>query len=45
VRGQTATTLEPGVRLGRFTVTRFLGAGGMGAVYAAQDPELDRTVA
>src|SRR5688572_14785155 len=45
LRGKPATSLEPGVRLGRFTVTRLLGAGGMGAVYAAQDPELDRVVA
>ncbi len=34
-----------GERIGRFTVTRFLGAGGMGVVYEARDPTLERTVA
>jgi serine/threonine-protein kinase len=35
---------EP-VRLGRFEVSSRLGAGGLGAVYAAHDPSLDRKVA
>jgi len=39
---------EPIVRgslLGRFTVLDLLGAGGMGVVYSAFDPELDRRIA
>ena len=37
--------LRPGQRLGRYVVLWELGRGGMGAVYAAFDPQLDRKVA
>ncbi|MBX7081089.1 MAG: serine/threonine-protein kinase [Nannocystaceae bacterium] len=37
--------IGPGKRLGRHRVTALLGRGGMGAVFAAHDPELDREVA
>jgi len=37
--------LAPGAVVGRFIVHRRLGMGGAGVVYAAHDPELDRTIA
>jgi eukaryotic-like serine/threonine-protein kinase len=38
-------SLRPGERLGRFEVVALVGAGGMGEVYRARDPELEREVA
>jgi tRNA A-37 threonylcarbamoyl transferase component Bud32 len=40
-----ATKLERGDALGRYVVLGTLGAGGMGVVHAAYDPELDRKLA
>jgi serine/threonine protein kinase len=37
--------LAAGARIGRFVVQKTLGIGGMGVVYAAEDPELGRQVA
>jgi hypothetical protein len=34
--------LASGITLGRYTVRQPLGAGGMGEVYIAFDPELER---
>ncbi len=38
-------TLKPGEQVGRYVITGRIGQGAMGAVYAAQDPELNRKVA
>lgn len=41
----TQPSLVAGQRIGRYEIVRQVGAGAFGAVYAAKDTELDRTVA
>jgi serine/threonine protein kinase len=38
-------TINPNTKLARYTIVSKIGAGGMGAVYLAQDPKLDLKVA
>ena len=37
--------IEPGTKLGRYEIRSQIGAGGMGAVYLAEDVKLNRKVA
>jgi tetratricopeptide (TPR) repeat protein len=41
----TAATLTTGTSIGRYVVLGLIGRGGMGEVYSAYDPELDRKIA
>ncbi len=43
--GADGERLGRGVQLGRYIIVDWLGAGGMGAVYVAFDPQLDRKIA
>ena len=45
MRNEDEPTLTRGTLVDRYVVVDQLGAGGMGVVYAAYDPELDRRVA
>ena len=44
-RLQQARAIAPGTKVGRYSVLGWIGEGGLGVVYAAYDPELDRKVA
>ncbi|HHH29550.1 MAG TPA: serine/threonine protein kinase, partial [Polyangiaceae bacterium] len=45
VQRRLKTSLSPGDRLGRYEIRACAGIGGMGVVYEAYDPELDRRIA
>src|SRR5690349_4945036 len=41
----TGESLARGAQVGRYVILQRIGSGGVGVVYAAYDPELDRRVA
>src|SRR5262249_54066172 len=43
--GHACEPLAPGTRIGRYIVEDMIGRGGMGEVYRAKDPQLERVVA
>ncbi len=45
VRREPEVQVGPGARVSRYFILERLGAGGMGTVYSAYDPELDRKIA
>jgi|GEM_PF-3737285 len=45
IRKGTSTVLTAGTKVQRYTILRHIGTGGMGTVYLAHDPQLDRRVA